>query len=558
MRRSAENFPTIYIEAGSSKLTVGRDNFITLLKFNLATAVTEDKMADRYAQKTFCLGASLMLLLATPLLAVVAPDTNEYFLQRLEQQEQRLRELESLWEYRQRQTLFVSSSTNNSIQVPTDDQEAFERLRDVVQTQNKELYELKKAIGPQVISGHPKSRMKIVGRVNAAYWGHPNHDHGAELLEGGPDGPQNQFEWRRLRFGVKGTLPANMEYRLEMEYEGGFQTQFRDCWLGWNDVPFLQKLLVGNQKRPYALDQLNSGHWNVFMERPFITDAFNESNRRVGIQSYGFSPDLEWNWRFGVFNMRNIQATGNYTNDDLQLEAAARIANTFWYDEETNGRGYGHWALSGSTAYPDENTSDFNNPTGPDPSAARFRAFPEARTTKRWLDTGVIAGATNYQLLGAEGALNIGPLQVVTEYMHVWVNRAAGFGEEVQLHGGYLYLSYFLTGDHMPWNRKIGNLSRVEPLEDFFLVKTCDGGLGSGYGAWQIAARYSYADFNDDDILGGRGENFTLGLNWYWTAYARLQLNWIHGRVEDNGFNASPSVVSSKYDILGTQFMLNF
>ena len=184
-----------------------------------------------------------------------------------------------------------------------------------------------------VRSGTSKSSMSVVGRVHADYWAFPNTDPGIDLNEGGPQGPQTRFGFRRVRFGVRGDLPANMEYRIEMEFAGGNRIEFRDVWLGWNELPILRTLLIGNQKRAYGLDHLNSSRYNVFMERPFVIESFNQDARRLGIASYGFSESERWSWRYGVYNLRLVQDEGNYTNDDLQLEFAWRVANTIWYDE---------------------------------------------------------------------------------------------------------------------------------------------------------------------------------------------------------------------------------
>ena len=113
----------------------------------------------------------------------------------------------------------------------------------------------------------------------------------------------------------------------------------------------------------------------------------------------------------------------------------------------------------------------------------------------------------------------------------------------------------------MPWSRKSGTLGRIYPHEAFFLVKRCCGGCGHGMGAWQVAARYSYADFNDSDILGGVGEAFTLGLNWYWTPYARLQFNYINGEIRNRDINNDPAdrnIVSGRYGIIGARAMVDF
>ncbi len=413
-------------------------------------------------------------------------------------------------------------------------------------------------------SGHGAATMKVNGRIHADLWTFPDSDAAINTIETGNPllSPQDQFGFRRVRFGVKGDLWKTMLYKIEMEFAGGNESEFRDVYLGWEDLPMLQTVLVGNQKRPYGLDHLNSSRYNVFLERPFVIESFNQDARRLGVQSYGVSADQSWNWRYGVFNQRLIQDEGTYRSDHWQLEFASRLANTFWYDEASDGRGYGHWAVSSTFADPDGSAGGARSN-----NEARFRHRPEARSASRWLNTGRIAGADNYQLLGLENVWNFGSLQLVGEHLNLWLQRDSGFGPDLNFHGSYVYASYFLTGEHMPWDRRTGILARIEPLENFFLVDTCNDGVQGGWGAWQIAYRWSYADFNDDNIAGGRGLSHTLGLNWYWNAYSRLQFNAIYGEIDgaaiSDGDNANdlPAAIpaqSGNYTILGVRLNVDF
>ena len=350
--------------------------------------------------------------------------------------------------------------------------------------------------------------------------------------------------FRRLRFGVAGDINETMEYKIEMEFAVPREPAIKDAYLGWNELPVLQTVLLGNQKRPYGLDHLNSSRYNVFMERPYVVEAYNQDARRIGLCSYGVSKNEAWNWRYGVFTMEDLQFLGGQRKDKYELEIAGRLANTIWYDESSDGRGYAHWAVSGSAAFPN---------SGP---TARFQTRPEARTGKKWFDTDVMAGAEDYQLLGLEGVINLGAFSIVGEYMASHVNRVDG-NPDVDFGGGYVYVAYFLTGEHTPWERHSGTLGRTKPFENFFLVRRCEGGLGHGWGAWQVAARYSHGDFSDGDIFGGVGDSFTLGLNWWWNPNARMQFNYIHGSIDDR-IAADAPATSGDYDIFGTRLMVDF
>ena len=429
-------------------------------------------------------------------------------------------------------------------------------------------------------SGHSGATMKVNGRVHADVWSFPNSDTEVNVFDSGDPAvtPQDRIGFRRMRFGVKGNLLKTMNYKIEMEFAGGNDAEFRDAYLGWKELPFLRTVLLGNQKRPYGLDHLNSSRYNVFLERPFVIESFNQDARRFGLQSYGVSEDEAWNWRYGVFNQRLIQDEGNYISDHWQLEYAGRIANTFWYDEASGGRGYGHWAISGTYANPDGSAeTEYSDATigipGRAANEAQFRQRPEARSISRWLNTGRIAGADDYQLLGLENVWNFGPLQIVGEYLNIWMERdpgTVGGDSDLRFDGAYLYAAYFLTGEHMPWKRSSGTLDRIKPIENFFLVDTCNDGVQGGWGPWQVAYRVSYADFNDENIFGGRGLSHTFGLNWYWNAYSRMQFNAIYGEIDDaaisdgdntrlsDGTTPPASILSGNYAVLGMRFMVDF
>lgn len=430
--------------------------------------------------------------------------------------------------------------------------EKIEKLEEEMSGLKESLDDVEEIAGNKsiVVSGTDKSTMKITGRIHLDAWGFDTDDDPVINQFNGGDDPHNRLGFRRIRFALQGEIKDNMIYKIEVEFADAPDAEFRDMYFGWTDLPFFQEVLIGNQKRPYGLDHLNSSRFNVFTERPFVIEAFNEDARRLGVQSYGVSEDLAWNWQYGVFNQRNIQDEANYLGDHLQLQVAGRMANTFWYDHTSKGRGYGHWAMSGSHADVSDNADQG--------SLARFRTRPEARTNStRWLDTGTIAGADSYNLMGLEGVLNLGSVQFVGEYQSNWVQRAGM--QNVRFDGGYVYMSYFLTGEHIPWDRTSGTLDRVEPFENFWLVDTARGGRAAGWGAWQVAARYSQADFSDEDIFGGEGEALTIGMNWYWNANAKMQFDYISGEISNSKVgNRAGAPVRGDYNIYGARLMVDF
>lgn len=388
------------------------------------------------------------------------------------------------------------------------------------------------------------SPMKIFGRIHLDSWFFTDSDSDINVFENDdPDqDPSNDIEFRRARFGLSGKLGENMLYKSEIDFGHPDNLAFKDLFFGWEDIPVVDKFLIGNQKRPYGLDALNSSNVNVFIERPFVVDASSPDARRIGLVAYSVSEDQRWNWRYGAYEMTDVAQDGEIRSDTLQPEFAARLAHTPWY--ENDGRDYLHLAVSAAQAFPDSDPS-----SGDSASQARFRSRPEARSDSRWIDTGVIPEVDTYTLVGLEAVANFGPTQITAEAIGTHVFRDHGF-DDTNFWGAYVYVSHYLTGEYMPWSRKIGTLGRPKPNHE----------LGkNGWGAWQVSARGSIADYTDKDISGGRGESLTLGLNWLFNAHSSLQLNYIFGRISDRDDDVGgQDYDEGNYQILGMRLRFDF
>jgi len=400
---------------------------------------------------------------------------------------------------------------------------------------------LKAANDIQPTIGSSVGTMRVFGRIHLDSWSFPDSTRGINVLENGDpnESPGETMFFRRARIGITGNMGENMYYKSALDFGAPGGQTFKDLFIGWKDVPFFQKIQVGNQKRPYGLDSLNSSNANVFMERPMGVDAVTPDARRLGILAYGVSDDKRWNWRYGIQNPIDIAGSGGIRGEAEQYEVSARLANTAWYESE--GRDYGHWAISGAFS---------NSSADPMTTAANFRSRPEGRTMSRWIDTGPIAGTDHYGFVGLEGVANYGPTQFTAELQGVQLAREGGMGSDLNFWGGYFYVARYLTGEHLPWKRSIGTLANPKPKRD----------LGPGsWGAWQVAARYSYADYSSEDIQGGLGQSVTLGLNWLMNDNTGIQFNYIYGDISERSVMAGGSTYTGgTFQIFGIRFRMHF
>jgi phosphate-selective porin OprO/OprP len=157
----------------------------------------------------------------------------------------------------------------------------------------------------------------------------------------------------------------------------------------------------------------------------------------------------------------------------------------------------------------------------------RYRARPEAHLAPNFIDTGNYF-TRDICLYGAEGALVLGPFHAETEYIAADIsadtNRARADGQpDPTFHGYYIQAGYFLTGETRPYKKAEGVFDRVKPLKPY--------GQG-GFGAWEVAGRFSYLDLDDDRLAGGKLWDYTLGINWYLNNNVRLMWNYIRARLD--------------------------
>ena len=70
-----------------------------------------------------------------------------------------------------------------------------------------------------------------------------------------------------------------------------------------------------------------------------------------------------------------------------------------------------------------------------------------------------------------------------------------------------------------------------------------------GMGALEVAARYSTVDLNDARIFGGTMDNWSLELNWWFSAQRRLMLNYVRSQINDGFVDEAINIVQLRVQI---------
>lgn len=333
---------------------------------------------------------------------------------------------------------------------------------------------------------------------------------------------------RQARLAAEGEMLEVYAYKVEMDFAGRDSndeqlTSFKDVYLRVRELPLLGTVQVGHSREPFSLEQLTSLRFVTFMERS-LADVFAPA-RNMGVMVRDHLENERMTWAFGLFRSMS-DAPPFRADDDGGSALSARFTWLPWYDEASEGRGLLHLGLSYSFR-------DFDDPT------QRVRQRPETAVGPRVVDTQNISDLANVNLVGPEVAFVYGPFSAQSEWIGAFYNRGGGFGNPT-FYGLYAQVSYFLTGENRVFNRSTGVFDRVRPRENFLRVRSEDGGVITGPGAWEIAYRYSYLDLNDAGINGGVAADHTVGLNWYLTPYVRLMFNYVHSHADLAQFQGLP------------------
>lgn len=385
------------------------------------------------------------------------------------------------------------------------------------------------------------AKKKAAGAMSAKVYGRMyvdqtlfDQDAGSKVLPGYGE-QENGQEFRTVRMGVKGNGFNVFSYAVEMDFASRGFVAFKNTYMQISDLPVLGHVRAGFFKEPFSLEELTSSKFTTFTERNMANGAFSVA-RRTGIMAFNQSDNERILWEFGVFStnadglVADHDQPPHFEDDRGGMAVTMRLSATPWYDEATNGRGVWHTGI----AYSYRDVADGSH---------RFSFRPEDHLGDRILDT-TFAGIDNYEMLNVQTAFVNGPFSIQSEYYMIATGGTGGLGNDT-LDGGYVFVSYFLTGENRVYSRSKGAFSRVKPFEPFFRVRTEDGCVQTGKGAWEVAYRFSTVDF------GGAGNvnNHTIGVNWYLTPYMRLMANLIHSKAHRGGVQGSENIFITRAQI---------
>lgn len=391
-----------------------------------------------------------------------------------------------------------------------------------VQQVQKDTVDLPKV---QLVGGHPGFVSKD-GQNSLLFTGRLHFDMGDyPSVSGSKHSLQSGVNARRARLGVLGTVGGVWGYTFIGDFgssnDSGSPT-IEDAHVSY--LGFTPTVIdLGYTDIPWTLGEATSSNDLMFIERSSaqtVATAFGGGDARstLGIHSNGS------NW-WGGFYLTGpaIGDQHGVSNSGMTAQLARFTFNPYQGPDNATI----HLGVNGAYLNHGKNGKTLTLSDRPE-----LRVDP---TT--FLSTGALT-IDSGDVLGAEAAATYDNFYVDGEYFHYDVNLPSG-ASDLGFDGGYVQASYTFGG-RRTYNKGAGAYSGVKPdhpLDSSF----------SGWGAWELAARYSTVDLNDGTVTGGKQNTYAAGINWYPNTTIKFMLDYIHADVRDKpGANLSMDAVAAR------------
>jgi phosphate-selective porin OprO/OprP len=341
-------------------------------------------------------------------------------------------------------------------------------------------------------------------------------------------------EIRGLRFGAAGTLNFDTPWIWTIAgathaFDQGFDTDTSDDITLFDlrlDIPIWENVSfsVGKQKEPISMERIMSLVDSPMQERAAVSDTILPS-RNTGVVLAG-----------NLFDSR-VTLAGGLFNDWLDKDQPSSPG-----DNSTQFVGRATWlpyvSENGSTLLHLGAGLRYSNFK----EAGSLKSTPEFNQSPEFLETDVLQSddAYTYQ---AEASLRTGPFWLHGEYIRAELEDA--LYNDPTMSGYHLTASWLLSGEVRPYNRRVGIFGGVP------ISRSVNQ---NGWGAWELATRFSHLDLSEvPDVNGGMSgemDIWSAGINWWASPYMNINFNYRYITLDRYGVEGSSQGVVTRVVLL--------
>lgn len=335
----------------------------------------------------------------------------------------------------------------------------------------------------------------------AAFWG----------VKDGYDEIGNGARVRRARFAIKVQVTPSWYGEVDVNFANG-NFELKDAIVGFTGLN-RWTFRGGNFKEGFSMESTTSSRYLALMERPMVVSAFAPS-RHLGVEAeYAYG---QWRSTFGVF-LQEVEDSETATNvDDNNKDFGRNQGYSYTYKinympqnaARTMGLHFGA-AISYRTPKTDASTSNYGT--------SRFDSRSGTSINrKKYIDTDRIKDVSHDLLYGFELAGYKKGFRFQSEFIGNKTKVKSYTDEDNRrdkhFKGWYAYAGYMLFGGQQRYNNLEGEFTQPD--------------RGRKWGDLELLFRYDYLNLNSQNIMGGSGENYTVGLNYWVNNNVKFVLNY--------------------------------
>jgi phosphate-selective porin OprO/OprP len=404
---------------------------------------------------------------------------------------------------------------------------------------------IKQRLDAQPIVGLEKGRLSVTsadGAFSLALRGTVQFDTGYFAQGRNPPSVDlnSGTNFRRAQFGFAGTLWRDWTYNFTYDFGGNGVEQRGYLYRAYIEYDGLKPVGIraGAFSAFDSIEDSTGGANLALMERPTavtIARSIAGGSGREGVEIFAQ----------GQRYLVSLALMGGKTTDSASFdEQQGLVGRVAWLAADGDDT---KWLLNADITHVFR-LGDVT-PGQVSPNTVQLSAGPELSVdASRTVDTGLL-DARHVTEFGMETALNLGRLFGQAGWFHYKVEgRAAAPNPGFQ--GWYAMATWSLSGESRPYDAATASFHGLEPVAP----------LGkNGFGAWELAARYSYMNLDylpgaAGGVAGGKQAVWSAGLNWYPNRAVRFLLDYSNIRVSHG--NAAALNISA--DAIGLRSQIAF
>ncbi len=321
----------------------------------------------------------------------------------------------------------------------------------------------------------------------------------------GSEGGSPVTEFRRARMYLSGVLDKVWKFKFQYDFaddQSGATANtngIKDAYIAYTGFKPVS-ITFGHHKTPMSIEELTSSKYITFIERSqFVNGIVADmgGGRQYAVTAKSHFADqvtLAGSYYIGSSNEDDAENTQGFVG---------RITWSPWHEKTR--------AFHLGFAY---NHNNFGDGCG----GGCIDAEPEVHPGADILEI-ESSDHKNADVWVAEASGVWGPFSAQWEYAAAEISDAATL-PDLDATAWYIYGSYYLTGESRRYNWKGGSYKQTKVKNPFHK---------GGWGAWELALRYTSGEFDNSTapVVDSEADVLTAGVNWYPSNNIRFSANYV-------------------------------